>query len=309
MSFLFVDRILRMDEGRFIQGVKQVTPSDSYLCSSQKKTHSELVLMTSVIGEILGQLGAWCVMHANQFTGRPVAGVVSAVHVHDEARVGETLLLETTIDSLDEAVVQYHAIATVEKRPIFTIENALGPILPMGDFIDPEEAKRQFHKIYRPGEMLTYTESSSTVMAEGHQSVEHLGSYRGPFNRVHVAFDTILSWVPGESVVAKKSLSLSEPYLVDHFPRKPVLPLTILLQAKLMLATHFLRESFEDGQYFEPVTVQKVKMNEFVQPGDSVITKMRLKEKTEERAVIAYHSEVAGKRVCVAEAIFHKVAR
>lgn len=302
MSFLFVDRITHMDEGRFIQGIKQINLSDVYLCSSwNEDTHNNsLVLMSSIIGETLGQLGAWCVMHANRFTGRPVAGVVSAVHIHDEARVGECLFLETTIDALDKEAVEYHSIATVNGRPIFTIESALGPILPMEDFICPEVVRRQFEKIYRVDPDFKKDIESSLLMP-------FLKSEKKNVQFSHVSFDTILECHLGESIKAQKSLTLSAPYLCDHFPRKPVLPLTILLQAKLELAMSFLTESFEDGKFFKPVTVRKVKMSGFVQPGDNVITTIKLKEKTERQAIISYLTEMNGKRVCMAEAIFEKI--
>lgn len=299
MSFLFVDRILRMDEGRFIQGIKQVTLSDAYLCPSwNDKTANAWVLMSSIIGETLGQLGAWCAMHANGFTLRPVAGVVSAVHIHDEVNVGETLFLETTIDALDEAAVEYHSLATVNGRTIFTIESALGPMLPMEDFIDPLEVKAQFAKIYRIGEN------------PPHPNFPPCGGKLGwGVTPTHIAFDTILECQPGKQMTAQKSFSLSAPYVPDHFPRKPVLPLTILLEAKLQLSASFLAASFEDGKDFRPVTVRKIKMSGFVQPGDSVMTTIRLKEKTEEQIIISYHTEMYGKRVCMAEAVFKKTQR
>lgn len=126
-------------------------------------------------------------------------------------------------------------------------------------------------------------------------------------HNTHTSFDTILEYTPRESIKAQKSLSLSAAYLPDHFPRKPVLPLTVLLQAKLELAGNFLSHSFEDGHLFRPVTVRKVKMSGFVQPGDSVITTIKLKEKTENQAIISYLTEMNGKRVCMAEAVFEKI--
>ena len=333
MSFLFVDRITRMDEGRFIQGIKQITLSDTYLCSSWNDTENpnkknalnngnHSVLMSSIIGETLGQLGAWCVMHANGFTGRPVAGVVSAVHIHDEAKVGEQLFLETTIDALDEAAVEYHSIATVDGRPIFTIESALGPILPMEDFIDPKVVKAQFEKIYR----LDLDGLSLKNIKKNEELENTTGVCRGvplwapangqaqglhPTNTfgypsTHISFDKILDYNPGESIKAQKSLSLSAAYLPDHFPRKPVMPLTVLLQAKLELAAKFLQNSFEDGKLFRPITVRKVKMSGFVQPGDSVITTVKIKEKSDNQIIISYLTEMYGKRVCMAEAVFEK---
>ncbi len=288
-----------MEEGRFIQGVKQVTLSDAYLLPSLDNDGT-FALMSSVMGETLGQLGAWCAMQAYNFTLRPVAGVVSAVHIHGEAKVGDTVLLETMVDVLDETALEYHSIATVNNKPIFSIESALGPMLPMEDFIDPTEAKRQFEKIFRPG---TWVVPENISAAKDH-CLPNFETIRS--NIPHIGFDRILDFLSGERVVAQKSLSLSAPYLSDHFPRKPVLPLTILLQAKLQLASSFLTDSFEDGHEFKPVTIRKIKMSGFVQPGDTVYTTVQLKEKTDNELVVTYRTELEGKRVCMAEALFRK---
>jgi 3-hydroxymyristoyl/3-hydroxydecanoyl-(acyl carrier protein) dehydratase len=182
----------------------------------------------------------------------------------------------------------------VNGSPVFTIESALGPMLPMEDFIEPAEVKRQFQKIYRPGEYV-----SASVMANN--------IFPNQICFPHINFDGILESIPGEKIIAQKSLSLSAAYLSDHFPRKPVLPLTILLQAKLQLAASFLKDSFEDGHEFKPVTVRKIKMSDFVQPGDTVVTTLQLKEKTDSEIIITYRTEMQGKRVCMAEVVFKKV--
>ena len=47
-------------------------------------------------------------------------------------------------------------------------------------------------------------------------------------------------------------------------------------------------------------------MSGFVHPGDTVVTTLQLKEKTENELVITYRTEMQGKRVCMAEALFRK---
>ncbi|MFM7737804.1 MAG: beta-hydroxyacyl-ACP dehydratase, partial [Planctomycetota bacterium] len=43
--------------------------------------------------------------------------------------------------------------------------------------------------------------------------------------------DRIVSLIPGDSVRAVKGLALSEEYLQDHFPRFPVMPGVLMLEA------------------------------------------------------------------------------
>ena len=151
MRFLFVDRILQSSPGERIEGLKHITADDYYLSSDGD---GQLYFTSSLVGETLGQLAAWNVMEHCDFTKRPVAGVVAKATLHRPAYVGETLRLESIIDSLDDVVVQYHSIARVGDEVVFTVDGALGPLLPMDDFIERDVIRRQFSQINRPGEWL-----------------------------------------------------------------------------------------------------------------------------------------------------------
>ena len=45
---------------------------------------------------------------------------------------------------------------------------------------------------------------------------------------------------PGISLIAEKRVTRAAPYFPDHFPNKPVLPMTVLLECKLNLAREFI---------------------------------------------------------------------
>ena len=53
--------------------------------------------------------------------------------------------------------------------------------------------------------------------------------------------DRILEMQPGERLTAVKTLSLSEEYLKDHFPRFPVLPGVLMLEAAFQAAMYLVR--------------------------------------------------------------------
>lgn len=293
MNFLFVDRILSLEPGKRTVGLKHITPRDNYLTQG---TSGQPVLLTAILGETLGQLCAWNVIHRYDFKLRPVAGVVDQVTIYDEAVVGDTVLLESVIDRLDEQAVYYHSVATVRGKKIFTIDQALGPMLPMDTFNDPEEVKAQFKLLHRPGE---FTDLPAPEMNC------HLDTAGLP---VQEDYDHLLLWERGVSLVAQKNVSLQAPYFVDHFPRKPVLPMTILLSCKLALAKRFLDDMLgpQVSAQFKPHQIRRIKMNEFVSPGESVVTTLKLKSQTSEEIRLQFSSVVDGKRVCVAEAIMRK---
>lgn len=291
MRFLFVDRILQLSPGEIVRGIKQVTRDDAYLCQNEER---RLCFIPSLVGETLGQLAAWNVMFSNDFTLRPVAGIVSSARLHRPAYVGETLLLESVIDALDDQAVQYHSAAYVGDELVFSIEGALGPLLPMTDFIDDIEVRRQFNEVYRPGDWPQF--SSLEIGAE--LIAERNTSYHFP----QLLFDRILSSEPGVSLCAEKRISRAAPYFPDHFPNKPVLPMTVLLECKLNLAREFLARAGFDVAY-QVSELRKIKMNEFVQPGELLITNLKVKKQDKEELVLNYRSEVDGKRVCVVDVV------
>lgn len=85
--------------------------------------------------------------------------------------------------------------------------------------------------------------------------------------RFHL-IDRIDGWEPGKSLRASKFLALGEEYLADHFPRFPVMPGVLMLQACVEAASWLWRIS---TQYEHPVivlrSVQSVKYGTFMQPG------------------------------------------
>ena len=202
MRFLFVDQIVQLYPGECIKGIKHVTRDDAYLT---KDRHGKSCFIPSLIGETLGQLAAWNVMMHNEFTSRPVAGIVASARLHRPAYVGESILLESYIDSLDDKAVQYHSIARVGNETVFSIEGALGPLLPMEEFISLSAIKQQFAEIYNPGDWAAL--SQQVVKAE--QS-EFLPGEIPP--TVPLLFDRVVSSDPGVSLVAEKRISRAAAY-------------------------------------------------------------------------------------------------
>lgn len=287
MSFLFVDRILEFIPGKTCKGLKHVTYDDIYL--SYDKNHN-LCFNPCMVGETIGQLAAWNAMFSFDFKKRPVAGVVESATVHRNALIGETILLEATINSLDSSAIQYNARASVGNEEIFSINNAIGPMLTMDDFIDEDLIRKQFQEISRPGEW-----------SESPRALEEIKTKFTP-NLVPMTYDKIIELDPGVRMVATKKISRQAPYFPDHFPNKPVLPMSVLLECKLNLTHRFIKLSGLNNSY----TIQemrKIKMNEFIYPGDEVVSSIIVKHQDENEMILRYRSEILGRRICVLEII------
>jgi 3-hydroxyacyl-[acyl-carrier-protein] dehydratase len=84
--------------------------------------------------------------------------------------------------------------------------------------------------------------------------------------------DRILSLIPGESVQAVKGLALSEEYLQDHFPRFPVMPGVLMLEAIFQAAACLVRTTDEYRHSMVTlVETRNMKFQGFVQPGDQLV--------------------------------------
>jgi len=83
--------------------------------------------------------------------------------------------------------------------------------------------------------------------------------------------DRILQIEPGRSITAIKAVTLSEEYLADHFPRFPVLPGVLMLEAMTQAAAWTIRTG-EDFAHAIVVlrTGRNVKYGDFVEPGKTL---------------------------------------
>ena len=277
--FHFVDQILELDPGRHALGIKRVRSDEIFV---RLNVDGKATLLSCILGEALGQLGAWSVMAAKGFTVRPVAGIVGEVAIIGEATAGDSVLLDTTIDSVTDDAVFYHATASVDGSTVLRLENTLGPLLPMEQFNDPKEVRDRFARICHSGDSTGASETRESTAA--------------PFD---LSFDEILSFESCKEATAVRTLCGSEAFLRDHFPRKPVLPLSLLLESMLQLGQELLEDS---GSLYVPAGAQKVKMSRFVEPGSSLLAKVQVTERSAEKALMKFRCEVNGERVCVGQA-------
>jgi 3-hydroxymyristoyl/3-hydroxydecanoyl-(acyl carrier protein) dehydratase len=288
MSFLFVDRITLLEPGVKTLGIKHVTPNDYYLVAD--KTNRRC-FVPALVGETVGQLAAWNVMVSCDFTKRPVAGIAEFARLHRPVYVGETLRLSSVLKNLDDSMVQYTAEAHVGNEMVFEL-SALGPLLPMEDFIDKDTVRAQFDALHHPGdipETLPFSESDADTQIN-------------PCVTSLVQFDKVLEHTPGVLISAEKHITRAAPYFQDHFPKKPVLPMTILLECIMNLGRTFTNEAGFDKPY-SVQEMRRIKMNDFVIPGDVLTTDLSIKSHKEGVLVLKCRVSRLEKRVCLLELV------
>ena len=83
--------------------------------------------------------------------------------------------------------------------------------------------------------------------------------------------DRITELVEGDRITAVKGLTLAEEYLQDHFPRFPVMPGVLMLEA-MFQASMFLVLYSDDFKYSTAALAEanQVKFGDFVEPGNQL---------------------------------------
>ena len=92
-------------------------------------------------------------------------------------------------------------------------------------------------------------------------AVRGAGAAPGRFHGVVAPHIEPVDGVPGESVSATLRVPASAPFFADHFPRRPVFPATLLLDAQITLAMQLAAPGAT------PERMTHVKMRSFIAPG------------------------------------------
>lgn len=273
-----------MEPRTSIRGTKAVALDDFYLIKDAET--GEIHFPSALVGETIGQLAAWNVMHATDFQFRPVAGIAQQARIHRLVAPGETLLLQANIENLDEKAVQYNGLASVNEEIVFELEGAIGPLLPMQDFAEPTLVQSQFAEIYHPNK------TPQQINAMPFDSI-----LEGSWANRHFVRDRMLSHQAGEEMSILKLVTRGAPYFPDHFPKKPVLPLTVLLEIVAHAATEFAKD-FPTPAGWRVSGLNRVKMIEFVQPGDCLVIKMSVKQALQDGLTFKVVAFLSERRVC-----------
>jgi 3-hydroxymyristoyl/3-hydroxydecanoyl-(acyl carrier protein) dehydratase len=231
-AFSFVDRIIEYEAGRRARA-RYAVPADIDAFPS------------CLVAEAVGQLAAWVAMAHIGFRGRPVAALANETRFRSDVVPGSTLDLAVDIESCDEHAVAYAGHARVGDTSAIELVDCLGPMLPVEEFDSPDAMAARFDLIR--GE----------------------GAPPGRFHGVPAARILRTGGVPGASAEAALHVPASAPFFGDHFPRRPVFPATLLLDAQIGLALALAAESphWPAGTRPAASRMTHVKMRSFIPPG------------------------------------------
>jgi 3-hydroxymyristoyl/3-hydroxydecanoyl-(acyl carrier protein) dehydratase len=242
-AFSFVDRILAHDPAATVRG-RYTIPAHAARFPA------------SLAAEAVGQLAAWAAMSALDFRVRPVAGLAGETRFGAPFRPGDTLDLEVTMESATESDVAYHGRALVKGHDALVLEHALGPMLPAAEFDDPAAMRADFRTLTTTGAPPDRFEGVDTRAID---IVERAGG----------------------KLRATLAIPAEAPYFADHFPRRPVFPATLLMDALGTLAASFA------GDGARVVGMRDVKVRQFMPPGETLAIAVDLDAGGGEARVVA----------------------
>ena len=118
----------------------------------------------------------------------------------------------------------------------------------------------------------------------------------------YLLIDHITEWKPVENIKGIKNVAMSEDFLEFHFPRNPIMPGVMLLEAITQLTGWLVAASSDFRDWFLISKVRKSSFYGFAFPGDQVEFEIS-RIQVEDPAVNAYAAlgSVKGKKKVAAE--------
>ena len=133
------------------------------------------------------------------------------------------------------------------------------------------------------------------------QQIMEILPHRNPF----LLIDTIEELVPGEKAVAKKNVTMNEPYFMGHLPGNPVMPGVLIIEALAQTgAVAILCQDEWKGKTAYFAGINNAKFKQKVVPGDTLELTTEIIKVKGPIGVGKAVAKVNGKTACMAELTF-----
>ena len=260
-AFSFVDRISLLDPGRRIRG--------RYAIPARLVTFPP-----SLVAEAIGQLAAWAAMAAVDFKFRPVAGLAGSIELLSPVRPGQVLELAAELETVDTEAAAYGGTAYADGIPVIRLQHCVGPMMRVEEFDDPQALRARFALLQGDGAVPGAFDGGQSSV------IEHTGGEAG------------------QSLRATLQVPASAPFFADHFPRRPVFPGTLLMNANLELVAALAAQlpAPAAGGSWTPRRVTDVKLRAFTPPGQTLEIEARLIQLATDAATVTVETR-NGKRI------------
>jgi len=233
-AFSFVDRVTWLQPGTAIRG--------QYLVPCGLNAFP-----ASLVSEAVGQLASWAAMAAVGFTHRPVAGIAGSIELHTGVCPGQLLDLAAELELVNTETVGYSGTAHADGVLVMRLLDCVGPMLAAEDFDEPEALRDRFARLCGAG--------ASPGSFEGVPCLE--------------LQDRVVASAQLVSTLLR--VPTDAPFFADHFPRRPVFPGTLLMEANQQTAALLAASvPIGDGRIWVPRVISDVKLRTFISPGETL---------------------------------------
>nr|WP_260697399.1 3-hydroxyacyl-ACP dehydratase FabZ [Enterococcus mundtii] len=133
------------------------------------------------------------------------------------------------------------------------------------------------------------------------QEIKEIIPHRYPL----LLIDRVEEIVEGERIVAKKNVTINEPFFQGHFPEEPVMPGVLIVEAMAQagaVALLSLEQFKGKTAYFG--RLDKAKFRKKVTPGDTLILEVEITKIKSSAGIGKGIAKVDGKKVAEAELTF-----
>lgn len=233
-AFSFVDRIVSVEASGRVVGQFQLA-------------HHLDRFPQALVAEAIGQLAAWQSMAQLQFQHRPVAALAGETLYHAEARPGDLLTLQVDLESCDSDAVAYCGEARCGEQLILQLNHCSGAMLPQEQFDDPSLVAGDFETLRGPGAEPGRLQQAPRVQPSAAEQQ------------------------PDGSLLSALRVPDQADFFLDHFPRNPVFPATLLMQALSEMLVGAVARAGQQGPRLR--AMRRVKVRSWIHPGDHVILK------------------------------------
>ena len=132
-------------------------------------------------------------------------------------------------------------------------------------------------------------------------TIERILPHRYPFLLV----DRIVELVPDKRAVGLKNVTINEPFFMGHFPKRPVMPGVMIIEALAQVSGILMLNKQENlGKYAYFVAMDNVKFRRTVLPGDTLFLEAEVLKIRSKTGFMRTRALVEGKVVAEADLMF-----
>lgn len=270
MSFNFIDQITQFENKKFAVGSKTISQDYLPYC-----IHDELAPMLLI--EAIGQLNAWITMEMNQFQVRPVAILFGEINLFEPAFIGDQLTVETELTRFDEQSSLFNGRVKKGKTILAEVIDAAGSFLDIHQFAFPEEYKVIFE------------------LLKSKRCVHHYDPRIK--NSALFSYDAVENHTDTQITVIK-TIPTDASFFREHFPKKAVLPISILLQNTLELGKEFIKKQLAESPVIKKIQLSRIKMRDFILPGDVLHIQLKLINADHKTVTFGFDNQVDKRSLC-----------